>query len=205
MSGKRWLSAVEPSAASDPVRGGARSAAISWDLLLKRPAVVARVVQASWIGCAYRHAARTPRSGSSAHAGLRRRGEPAWTGTGLLITRLRLRVSKRRLSASRRQYVARTRAQPPAETSQQHITAGLFPRSHNMTCTDSTTDRTGSPDCTGVSQPSVPRLSHRPRLAAVVSSPDLLFPGRSRGQLQIGPSRPRRSTLGLKRRTEGAA
>jgi hypothetical protein len=34
---------------------------------------------------------------------------------------------------------------------------GLLPRSHSVTCTDSTTDRTRSADCTGISRPPVPR------------------------------------------------
>jgi hypothetical protein len=54
------------------------------------------------------------------------------------------------------------------------ITRGLLPRSHSMTCTDSTTNGSEGPDCTGISRHPVPRLvprlSHPPRLAAVVSS-----------------------------------
>ena len=54
------------------------------------------------------------------------------------------------------------------------ITRGPFPRSHSMTCTDSTTNGSDGPDCTGITRHPVPRpvprLSHRPRLAAVVSS-----------------------------------
>jgi len=55
------------------------------------------------------------------------------------------------------------------------ITRGMLPRSHSMTCTDSTTNGSDGPDCTGISRHPVPRpvprLSHRPRLATVVSSP----------------------------------
>jgi hypothetical protein len=36
------------------------------------------------------------------------------------------------------------------------ITRGLLPRSHSVTCTDSTADRTGSADCTGISRLPVP-------------------------------------------------
>ena len=157
MSGKRWISAVRPSAASDPARDGARSAAISWDLLK----TATRCSSAFSTGLVDRQRlparGETPRSGSSAHAGLHRRAWPAWTETGLTVTRRRLPVTKRRLSASRRQYVARTRAQPPAETSQQRITRGLFPRSYSMTCTDSTANGSGGPDRTGISRPAVPR------------------------------------------------
>lgn len=85
MSGKRWLSAIKPSAASDRVRGGARPAAISLDLLQ----IATRCSSACSTGLVDRlrlpARGETPRSGSSAHAGLHRRGEPAWTGTGLPV------------------------------------------------------------------------------------------------------------------------
>ena len=55
------------------------------------------------------------------------------------------------------------------------VLRGTIPRSHSITCTDSTTNGSDGPDCTGISRHPVPRpvprLSHRPRLATVGSSP----------------------------------
>jgi hypothetical protein len=59
------------------------------------------------------------------------------------------------------------------------ITRGKVSRSRSMTCTDSTADRTRSADCTGISRlpvpRPVPRLSHRPQVATVVSSRTLAW------------------------------
>ena len=80
------------------------------------------------------------------------------------------------------------------------ITRGLLPRSHSLTCTDSTANRTGSPDCTGISQPPVPRPIPRPsrwpRLATAVSSPRHTLTWTQPGPLRTGPSWPHRSKVG---------
>ena len=82
------------------------------------------------------------------------------------------------------------------------VTRGPVPRSRRLTCTDSTADRTGSAGSTGISRlpvpRPVPRLSHRPQVATVVSSRTLAWaPARiMSGQPRIGPSRSQRSTLG---------
>src|SRR6266704_7008396 len=59
------------------------------------------------------------------------------------------------------------------------ITRGKVPRFRSLTCTDSTADRTRGADCTGISQlpvpRPVPRLSHRPQVATVVSSRTLAW------------------------------
>jgi len=49
-------------------------------------AVVAGVVETPWTGGASPDTVRHRRPGTSAHAGLHGRGEPAWMGAGLLIT-----------------------------------------------------------------------------------------------------------------------
>ena len=51
-----------------------------------RPGVVTRVVETPWTGSATRDAVRHRGAECRADAGLHGRGEPAWTGTGLLIT-----------------------------------------------------------------------------------------------------------------------
>ena len=67
-------------------------------------------------------------------------------------------------NASAHWYLARPRRNRRSKTCQRRITRGLLPRSHSLTCTDGTADRTRNAGFTGISRLPVPRPVPRPAL-----------------------------------------
>ena len=81
----------------------------------------------------------------------------SWGHLSRTISRRKPRTARRRTKVPGRGEVRGGGAAYRNRTDDLRITRGMTPRTHAMTCTETTADRTGSADCTGISRPAVPR------------------------------------------------